>query len=94
MKEKLSVTVKSREIDLKGRKVKTKRMLVRGHKTVREVKKVYSRALGVSPLLSFLLLPDLKELEDSTRLEQVGDCNILVSGIQFLDIGKSLNLLY
>ena len=43
VKEKLSVTVKSREIDLKGRKVKTKRMLVRGHKTVREVKKVYSR---------------------------------------------------
>ena len=89
LKGKLSVSVKCNEIDLKRSKVKTKRMLVRAHKTVKEVKVAYSRALGVSPALSFLLLPDLEELEDSTLMEQVGDCNILASGLKFLDLGKS-----
>ena len=89
LKGKLSVSVKCNEIDLKRSKVKTKRMLVRAHKTVKEVKVAYSRALGVSPTLSFLLLPDLEELEDSTLMEQVGDCNILASGLKFLDLGKS-----
>jgi hypothetical protein len=81
--KKFSIIVKSFD---NVEKVKTIKIVVNGTKTVRKVKQKYSKKIGLSSYFDLKFLRDdgWEELDDNTRIEDIGDCKVFaVSDVSF-----------